>query len=740
MKPKPPADLRTAIVALCIFGLALLLRLVYLGHIESLPFFAHPIMDASYHDAWAREIAGGNLMRGEPFFRAPLYAYWLASVYSLSGGSFLAPRLLQFILGALTPAMIFLLGRRLFGNAGGVIAGLITAVYPVLIYFEGELLTETLFTFLCTLSLLLLDVAARSRKPALWLLPGLSVGLALITRPIVGLFIPLAVAGCIWLARRRVIAVAMLAAGLVIPVAPVTLHNYLVSGEFIPVVWQGGLNLYLGNNPAANGWSATSPEIRKDWWGGYRDMVAIPREALGREPGYNEVSAFWQKKATDFIEANPAAWSRLMLKKVSLFWNAMEFPNNQDFNFMKLQSWVLRNPLANFGVVAPFCLLGLVVLLPRRRDLYFEYAFLAAFFAGTVLFFVCSRYRSPAVPVICLFAGGATAYVVELARKRRWGLLLLCLAGLAGAALIVNLNLTGEKLPDLAQSYTQMGKVYLELDRNEDAAACFRKAAEVNPEWGEAYEQLGMVSMKQGRKDEAVEYLKKAVELQPEQATAYRALAMICLSQGDLDGAETAASEAIRQAPYLEDSHNILGSVERQRGNLDRARELFREELEIAPDNWRAMANLAGVMRTEGDLEAAAQLYQQALALNPDDRNLMMALSAVYADLGDEDRARELIERAGLGSPGDINTRYNRAALLQRSGDLEQAAGIYEAILEEAPEHEGSLVNLGVIYARTGRDSEALGLWRRALEVNPDNLNARRNIRLLEEAGAGPGR
>jgi len=515
------------VAALCVFALALLLRLIYLGHLDNLPFFDHPIMDASYHDAWAREIAGGSLVRSEPFFRAPLYSYVLALIYSVSDGSYLLPRMLQLILGGLTSAVVYLLGRRLMGRTAGITAGIIAAAYPVLIYFDGELLTESLFTFFCALSLLLLDMAVRKRRPGLWVWPGLCLGLALITRPTVGLFVPLALAGCIWLARRKTLAALALLAGLAIPVTPVTVHNYAVSGEFIPVVWQGGLNLYLGNNPSANGWSATSPELRKDWWGGYRDMIAIPQESLGREPGYNEVSAFWQARAIDYVKTEPGAWVRLMLKKVSLFWNAMEFPNNQDFNFMRLHSWVLRNPIVNFGVIAPLCLLGLFALLPLRKNLYFVYAFLVAYFTGTVLFFVCSRYRAPALPVICLFAGGAVWVLAELVRKKRWGRLLLCLAGLAVAGLLVNVNLTGETLPDLAQSYTQVGKVYLELDRDQEAAGYFRKAAEVNPEWGEAYEQLGIVNMKQGLREEAVKYLERAVELQPEQATALRSLAAL---------------------------------------------------------------------------------------------------------------------------------------------------------------------------------------------------------------------
>ena len=46
------------------------------------------------------------------------------------------------------------------------------------------------------------------------------------------------------------------------------------------------------------------------------------------------------------------------------------------------------------------------------------------------------------------------------------------------AGLAVNLNLTGETLPDLAQSYTQMGKVYFKLDQDDKAVEYFRRASD----------------------------------------------------------------------------------------------------------------------------------------------------------------------------------------------------------------------------------------------------------------------
>jgi tetratricopeptide (TPR) repeat protein len=726
---------------LCVFGVALALRLVYLIHLRGLPFFDHPIMDASYHDTWARDILGGKPVAAEPFFRAPLYPYFLALTYLISKGSYVLPRVLQFILGGLTAVVTYSLARTYFGRLAGLVAGLSAATYPVLIYFDGELLTETLYIFLSMVGLALLELARRKQVLSAWFGAGLALGLALITRPNLALFLPLAVAGAAIFARRRLAAAVLVAAGSLIPLVPVTVHNYVASGEFIPLVWQGGINFYLGNNAAANGWSATGPDVRKDWWGGYNDMIAIPREALGRQPSFNEISNYWTRKGTTFIRAHPAQWLRLMLKKTALFWDSREFPNNQDYNFMKLYSWVLRNPIVTFGTVAPLAFLGLFVFWRDGGRLYFIYGLLLASFVGTVMFFVCDRYRLPAVPPMLLFAGGALSYLIGLARRRRLARLAAYLACLAGAAVLVNINLTGERMPDVAQSYCGLGKAYASMGNKEEALRNFEKAISANPAWGETYEQIGLLKMQAGQNKDAEGFLVKATQVWPDFATPYRALAMIYLSEGRVGEARRAIDMALKLAPFLEDAHNVLGSVQMKEGRLEEAILSFRRELEVNPGSWRAYANLGSAYAETGRPEQAIEAYEKSIDKNPDNPEAVLTLATLYAKVGRNDAARELLARLKPESTNDLNLTYNRAAILQQNGDLDEAGLIYERILKQDQFHEGALVNLGVIYAKQGRTQDAIDLWQRALAVNPSNQTARRNLELIKrrQDGQAPG-
>ena len=720
-------------VLAAVFGLALLLRIVSVIYLKRLPFFDHPIMDASYHNTWAREILAGHLTKNEPFFRAPLYPYFLAFVYLLSKGSYLFPRLVQAVMGAATAVISFSLAGRYFGRLAAIVTGMLCATYPLLIYFDGELLTETLFIMLSMLGLLLLELAASSQRKQLWFAAGISLGLALITRPMIALFLPFAAGGAIVFARRRVLAVAALAAGIAIPLAPVTIHNYAVSGEFIPVVWQGGLNFYLGNNPSANGWSATSPELRKDWLGGYEDMIAIPRATLGREPTYTEISDYWTQRGLAFIRQKPLKWADLTARKIGLFWSRQELPNNQDFNFMKMYSWVLRNPVVTFGTAAPLALAGIFALWPKRRRLVFLYGLALTSFAGTVAFFVCDRYRLPSVPPLLVFAGGFAAFAVALAKTRKKVNLAVWIAVLAVAAIAVNANLTGVRLPDFAQSYCGLAQAYSLAGNDDQAARYLETAIKTNPAWAEAYEQLGLLKMKQGDSAAAASLFEGATRVQPDFAAPYRDLAMIYLSEGKVAEARRAAENALRISPFLEGTNNVLGSIERQEGQPRQAIGAFLKETEIDPANWRAYANLGNTYTDIDSLDQAAAAYEKSLEINPDNPEVAIALADVETRRGRTDAARAILDRLKTAETSDLNLKYNRAVILQNSGDFEQAAETYQEVLSADPRHEGALVNLGVIRAKEGRSQDALDLWNRALAVNPANRTARRNIELLKQ-------
>ncbi|HZE89388.1 MAG TPA: glycosyltransferase family 39 protein [Verrucomicrobiae bacterium] len=523
-----PALHRDLRLPTAIFVLALAMRLSHVADASSLPTFQHPLLDAQYHDQWAREIARGDFGSKPVFFRAPLYPYLLGLVYALLGPGPWAPKALQAILGACTCLLVASLARRIFGTRlAGLSAGTLAATSWTLIYFDGELLVEPLFVFL-TLASIRAAVAARDRPSAGRLAgAGLLMGLAAVTRPTI---LPFPILLAPFLSgsgsRERLRAGAVFLAATAVAILPVTLHNFLRGGDRVLIASQGGVNFYIGNNPASDGTTAIVPGTRPTWEGGYEDAIRIAEASAGRSLRPSEVSRFWYAKGWEFIRGAPAAALTLTWRKSVLLWNAFEIGNNEDFEDVRSRLRLLSLPLPGFALIAPLGIAGLLLALVApasgARPAWILAAFVAVHSAVTVAFFVNARYRLPLVAALCVGAGGAIAALAEGAIAVRRGerpaarrALTVVLVALAVAPLVA-VNWYGLR-PNPGVGKHLMGIAYEEAGSSEEALAEFRAAADLaqNPLAFASLTEAGKLLAKMGRDSEAEEALRRAVALAP---------------------------------------------------------------------------------------------------------------------------------------------------------------------------------------------------------------------------------
>ena len=142
--------------ALLVAAVALAVRALYLLEYRTSPFFDFLHLDPRYYHDWALSIAAGDWMGKEVFEQSPLYPYLLALYFIVFGQKLFLLRVLQFGLGAVTAVVITLLGRRLFGRAAGLAAGIGAALYAPFIFYEGQVMKEFLTPLFSALTLLLI--------------------------------------------------------------------------------------------------------------------------------------------------------------------------------------------------------------------------------------------------------------------------------------------------------------------------------------------------------------------------------------------------------------------------------------------------------------------------------------------------------------------------------------------------------------------------------------------------------
>src|SRR5262245_858079 len=153
---------------------------------------------------------GKSLARGDGFAgygtllarRAPLYPAFIGAIYFIFGERPLVVLLFQCLLLGGTCCFAFDIGRRLFDQRTGVLAGLVCAGHPLMLRYVADLQLETLLTFLFTLTVWRSVRFYQAPSIGNGVLLGVTGGLAALTKAVVVLY-PALFAGLWVLSRLR---------------------------------------------------------------------------------------------------------------------------------------------------------------------------------------------------------------------------------------------------------------------------------------------------------------------------------------------------------------------------------------------------------------------------------------------------------------------------------------------------------------------------------------------------------
>ena len=401
-----------------------------------------PSTDTKDYDRHAVSIADG---RGYPpasgfsggtgpsAFRPPLYPYFLAGIYKLSGTADPAKRwsygrYAQAVLGVVVVALIALIALQIWGRPESITAGAIAAVYPPLIFAGTSLLTEPLF-----LVLMLAGVSAtlRYRKDSRWrwlILAGLCAGLCSLCRTN-GVIVIVALAAGVWIVRprfsRRALArpAALVLTGLAV-VAPWTLRNAVELHAFVPLTTQNGFALAGQYNPVAGADRATwlppfdVPQYRHVFFRKVDRPHEPPRFVSS---GISEVEL--QSRLTDLAVNYAGDHPGHVL--AATFWSTLRFFDLWNPVAMEREAARFSGEppgLAQASVYA-FWLLGVLAIAgcftaAARRVPRFIWLIPILTLASVILVYGDSRYRLPAEPVFILLATAAVTTAWHRLRSR----------------------------------------------------------------------------------------------------------------------------------------------------------------------------------------------------------------------------------------------------------------------------------------------------------------------------------
>jgi Tfp pilus assembly protein PilF/4-amino-4-deoxy-L-arabinose transferase-like glycosyltransferase len=690
-----------------IFAIALGVRLIHVWQIRKAPFFSVLMGDSRAYDEWAQQIARGDWLGHEVFYQAPLYPYFLGTLYAIAGRDLMMVRICQAIVGSLACVLLGLAGRRFFSWGIGLIAGSLLALYAPAIFFDSLLQKSVLDVFFVCLTLWILSgltpgprsaldlVETRTRGRWLWL--GLGMGALSLTREnalvlaaviLVWVFVRNGVAG-----RERVAAAGAFVLGLAMVIAPVALRNHFVGGGFYVTTSQFGPNFYIGNNPQADGtymplrFGRGAPEYER------QDAIELAERAEGRHLTPAGVSTYWADRALDFIVSQPAAWLRLEGRKVALLWNATEMVDTESQE--SYAEWSMPVGLlahvGHFGILVPLAAFGVWATWPQQKRLSIVQAMAIAYAASVVMFYVFARYRFPLVPFLVLFASAGLAALPGF--RARGSRAPLVLPTVAAIAIFVNWPILSRDLME-AVTENNLGVALQSEGRLDEATSHYRRAIAFKADYAPAYNNLGTALRAKGDLNQAVVSYERALALQPEFPDAHFNLANVLLDQRKPDAAAGHFQRALPSRRGSVDVHNNLGIALAAEGRPDDAIAEFREAVKLEPDSAQTLRNLGNALASRGSLEEAVAHLRRAVDLDPSDGQARYDLASVLLEArqfaGAVEQFRDALERM----PKSVEAHNNLGIALASQGDLESAIDQFQQALRLRPDFEDARRNL----------------------------------------------
>jgi 4-amino-4-deoxy-L-arabinose transferase-like glycosyltransferase len=410
---------------------------IALGLIVRLAVFWHtPALGPQIEDEQHYVQIAENLLAGEGFaripgqptsIRPPLYPGMIAATFAVSGiGNLQAVRFVQILLALATAALVFALGRQVFTPRVGRYAAALFFLYPSYIFFNFTILTETLFILWLVAFVLLSVMLVQTPRLVTALGCGLALGLAALTRsvlwPVPLIFCPLVALLLRGNLRMRIALPAAVLAGYAIVVTPWAVRNTKLQGVLTIVDTMGGMNLRLGNyeyTPDDRMWAAVGLTGERNW------SYSIAQEFPGQHLTEGQKEKWAQRKAIEYMRANPGTTARRSLIKFADFWGLeREYASGVQQGLYTPPLWlgtlvsvlivvvylaVILAGAAGIWLAAPHWRTHVLLLLP-----------IAIITGVHTLVFGHSRYHLPLIPVFAVYAAAfVTGNRLAAWRERR---------------------------------------------------------------------------------------------------------------------------------------------------------------------------------------------------------------------------------------------------------------------------------------------------------------------------------
>ncbi len=261
----------------------------------------------------------------------------------------------------------------------------------------------------------------------------------------------------------------------------------------------------------------------------------------------------------------------------------------------------------------------------------------------------------------------------------------------------------------------------------------YREAIDKAPGYVELYVNLGKIYYELKRYDDAICEYKMAIWLDSLNIRAYYYLCQLYDEKREYENAIEVCKKLIELQPYIAEFYCQMGQYLYLTGDIDEAIEYYQTAVTINPNpKWTSVvAQTLGFIFQDNikNFDAAISSYQNAYNLNPDDIDIYLNLGNVYFEKGSYDNALIVYKKALESSPYNARLHCNLGYLYWGKGNIEEAIKEYEKAIKYDNTYDIAYNNLGVIYLDDlGMVKKAIELFEKAKKYNPNYALAYYNL------------
>ena len=280
--------------------------------------------------------------------------------------------------------------------------------------------------------------------------------------------------------------------------------------------------------------------------------------------------------------------------------------------------------------------------------------------------------------------------------------------------------------PNDYRALNLLGIVRAQQRREPEAEQLFKQAIQQKQDFVSAHVDLGLLYVQSNRQDDAVAEFKEALRLEPARSDAalglvniWRAQAKDAVGSGDLEKALSVLIQARKLAPQNTDLHFEFGMVALRMSLLPDAVQAFQNVLDVRNDDSRAIYGLGRAQIGLSKFQEARELFERYVRLRPEDASghYALGLSLQASQLAAE--ARREFEKSIAIQAVQTESYFQLGRMDLEANSLDGAVRCFRKVLERDPNHAGALTGMGRVEFQRKNYAKAWDLLRLAIASDP---------------------